>query len=132
MHNRGREIYTCTCGDRYTETIPAKGHSWVKGETVAPTENEKGYTIYTCASCGETKKDDYTDPIGHRHGYTLHQQRLQLAKLTAKKVYTCSCGEKYTETILDRSQQSAWIIDKGGYCDRKWLKSTLSVQPAAR
>lgn len=59
----------------------------VKGETVAPTENEKGYTIYTCASCGETKKDDYTDPIGHRHRYTL----------TSTKAATCEAdGERYT------------------------------------
>lgn len=121
----GERIYTCTCGDKYTETIPAKGHSWVKGETVAPTENEKGYTIYTCASCGETKKDDYTDPIGHRHSYTLTSTKAATCETDGEKVYTCSCGEKYTETIpATGHSESAWIIDKAATATENGSKHT--------
>ena len=121
----GEKIYTCTCGDRYTETIPAKGHSWVKGETVAPTENEKGYTIYTCASCGETKKDDYTDPIGHRHSYTLTSTKAATCEADGEKVYTCSCGEKYTETIpATGHSESTWIIDKAATATENGSKHT--------
>ena len=121
----GERIYTCTCGDKYIEAIPAKGHSWVKGETVAPTENEKGYTIYTCASCGETKKDDYTDPIGHRHSYTLTSTKAATCEADGEKVYTCSCGEKYTETIpATGHSESTWIIDKAATATENGSKHT--------
>lgn len=62
----GSKTYTCSkCNDTYTETIPALGHNWVKGETVATTYEAdgttvktRGYTLYTCSRCGE-KYFDY-------------------------------------------------------------------------
>lgn len=36
-------------------------HSWVKGNTVAPTCTEKGYTVYTCSVCGATENRDFVD-----------------------------------------------------------------------
>ena len=38
----GTIVYTCTCGDSYTETIPATGHDYVDG---------------TCGNCGEADPD---------------------------------------------------------------------------
>lgn len=57
----GVRTYTCSCGSSYTETIPAKGHSYVN-KVVAPTTTEKGYTIHTCSVCGNSYKDTYVDP----------------------------------------------------------------------
>ena len=39
-------------------TVPAKGHKWDSGKvTVAPTDTKTGVKVYTCAVCGETKKE---------------------------------------------------------------------------
>lgn len=84
----GVKTYTCTasgCGATYTETIAAKGHSWVAatcttpktcsvcGATegsalghsytdviTAPTETSGGYTTHTCSRCGHSYIDSYT------------------------------------------------------------------------
>ena len=42
-------------------------HNFVKGEVVAPTCMERGYTVYTCSACGSTENREYTDPAGHTY-----------------------------------------------------------------
>lgn len=61
----GVTTYTCSlCGDIYTESIPATGHSWAVKETVQTSYDEdgtllqQGYTIYKCSVCGEEYKDE--------------------------------------------------------------------------
>ena len=47
--------YTCSvCGDTYTVSVEATGHSYEATETVGATETEDGYIIYTCSACGDT------------------------------------------------------------------------------
>ena len=55
----GVRTYTCSCGDSYTETIPATGHSYVSKVTKAATTTEEGIMTYTCSKCGHS----YTQPI---------------------------------------------------------------------
>lgn len=55
----GVRTYTCSCGDSYTENIPATGHSYVSKVTKAATTTEEGIMTYTCAKCGHS----YTQPI---------------------------------------------------------------------
>lgn len=47
----GVKTYTCSCGDTYTEAIPANvnAHSWDKGVV------EGNITTYTCDTCGTTR-----------------------------------------------------------------------------
>ena len=60
----GVRTYTCSCGDSYTENIPATGHSWgikTQVQTEYDENGEKltdGYTIYKCTVCGEEYKED--------------------------------------------------------------------------
>ncbi len=52
----GSKIYTCVCGDAYTEAIDALGHAW--GEWVVakePTYTEWGEESRTCSRCGKTE-----------------------------------------------------------------------------
>ncbi|MCD7927952.1 MAG: S-layer homology domain-containing protein, partial [Oscillospiraceae bacterium] len=51
--------YTCSCGDSYTETIPATGeHTWDSGTvTLKATRYTTGVTTYTCTLCGATKTE---------------------------------------------------------------------------
>ena len=55
----GVRTYTCSCGDSYTEIIPATGHSYVSKVTKAATTTEEGIMTYTCTKCGHS----YTQPI---------------------------------------------------------------------
>jgi len=59
----GYTIYTCACGDSYQgDQVKAMGHEY-KQKTVEPTETKQGYTKHTCVYCGDSYKDNYTDPI---------------------------------------------------------------------
>ena len=55
----GVRTYTCSCGDSYTESIPATGHSYASKVTKAATTTEEGIMTYTCSKCGHS----YTQPI---------------------------------------------------------------------
>ena len=55
----GVRTYTCSCGDSYTENIPATGHSYVSKVAKAATTTEEGIMTYTCSKCGHS----YTQPI---------------------------------------------------------------------
>ncbi len=56
----GEKTYTCSvCGDKYTEKIPALGHSY-QTSVVKPTYSAKGYTLHKCKNCGDSYKDNYT------------------------------------------------------------------------
>ena len=55
--------YTCSCGDTYEDSIPAKGHDFAAGEVVPPTLFSNGYTVYTCTRCGATENRDFTQLI---------------------------------------------------------------------
>lgn len=51
----GYILYTCSgCGESYTQTLPATGHSWGEWTIVTePTEEEEGARVRTCLVCGE-------------------------------------------------------------------------------
>ena len=63
-------VYCTVCKEeisRVSKTIPALGHDFsVKGETVAPTETEEGYTIYQCSRCDATEHRDIVPATGHK------------------------------------------------------------------
>jgi len=64
----GKATFKCTlCGESYDEELPALGHSYSYTSTVAPTESEQGYDIYTCSDCGLTMNQNYTQPTGYNY-----------------------------------------------------------------
>ena len=92
----GSITYHCTtCGDSYTETIPASGHSY-ESVTTAPTCTEGGYTTHTCAACGDTYTDGEVAATGHSYESVTNDATCTADGAT---VYTCSCGDSYIETI---------------------------------
>ncbi|MGN0245626.1 MAG: hypothetical protein ACI4DK_06650, partial [Lachnospiraceae bacterium] len=50
----GVVIYSCSCGDSYTEFIPALGHHYVSRVTKQPTTGSEGVMTYTCDRCGHS------------------------------------------------------------------------------
>ncbi len=95
----GYVTYRCSCGDSYTETIPAIGHDYDNGKvtTTAGCESE-GVKTFTCANCGDT----YTESIPAT-GHDYDNGKVTAAagcESEGVKTFTCAnCGDTYTESI---------------------------------
>ena len=97
----GTRTYKCSCGDSYTEAIPATGHSFgaytYNGDA---TEAADGTETAACTICGA--KDTRTaagTKIAHVHNYTAVVTKAATCAEEGVKTYTCSCGSSYTEPI---------------------------------
>ena len=103
IYEKGTKTFTCTsCGATYTEDIPMVEKTWHKGNTVAPTCTEKGYTIYICdQDSALTEKRDYTNALGHAWD-TGTVTTAATCTTAGVKTYTCTrngCNETKTEEI---------------------------------
>lgn len=101
IYETGIMTYTCKdCGATRTETIPLVEKTWHKGDTIAPTCNDKGYTIYVCDQDKNlTEKRDYVDALGHDWDAGVVTKEPTCDE-TGVKVYTCSRdGATKTEVI---------------------------------
>ena len=59
----GYTLHECACGASYKDgQTAALGHSYVD-TVIAPTTSSQGYTEHTCSRCGDSYKDNYTDPV---------------------------------------------------------------------
>ncbi|MBD5089144.1 MAG: hypothetical protein HDT30_10115 [Clostridiales bacterium] len=98
---KGIATYSCSCGDSYTESIPALNHSYASEVTKEPTTTEEGVRTYTCIRCGNS----YTDTISklpeeeHKHSYSSQVTKEPTCKEEGIRTYSCSCGDSYTESI---------------------------------
>ena len=93
----GIRTYSCSCGDNYTETIPATGHKYVV-TTIEPTATSMGYDKHTCTICNYSFKDNYTDKL-HTHSYTSKITKEPTCTADGIRTYSCSCGDTYAEII---------------------------------
>ena len=93
----GVTTYRCeTCGDTYTETTPATGHSYTAAVTT-PTCTEKGYTTYTCTVCGDHYTANEVAARGHDYAETTVPATCTE---NGSVTHTCTrCGNSYTETL---------------------------------
>ena len=101
IYETGIMTYTCKdCGATRTETIPLVEKTWHKGNTIAPTCDDKGYTIYVCDQDENlTEKRDYVDALGHDWDAGVVTKEPTCDE-TGVKVYTCSRdGATKTEVI---------------------------------
>lgn len=73
-------------------------HNFIKGEVVEATCTTDGYTVYNC-SCGETKKSDIVEKLGHSYGeFVVTVEPTSTTSGVREKVCT-RCSDKITETI---------------------------------
>lgn len=101
IYETGIMTYTCKdCGATRTEIIPLVEKTWHKGDTIAPTCEDKGYTIYVCDQDENlTEKRDYVDALGHDWDAGKVTKEPTCDE-TGVKVYTCSRdGTTKTEVI---------------------------------
>ena len=105
------KVIRCTvCGHVHSTehvTVDALGHTYVKGETVAPTCNAEGYTVYTCSACGDSYHGDITPakhslvavetkaPTCTEYGYTVYG--CEHCDHTEIGSYEAALGHDYSE-----------------------------------
>ena len=76
-------------------------HDYEATQTFAATCTEQGYTVYTCANCG----DSYTDNFVAAKGHTF-QDIIVPATCTHKGYVThfcTTCGYEYSDTFVDET-----------------------------
>ena len=97
---KGTKTYSCSCGDSYSEEIPALGHDYSSKITKEATETAEGIRTYTCSKC----QDSYTEtipklPASHKHSYSSSVSKQPSCTEKGTKTYSCSCGDTYSEEI---------------------------------
>ena len=107
----GYETYACTvCGNTYTVSLPAPGHSY-EAVVVAPTCEDMGYTLYTCARCDRSYKDNFVGALGHKYGEWTTTAQPTCDKNGDKQAVCVVCnmtvsepipalGHTYTESVV--------------------------------
>lgn len=86
-------VYDCSrCNYSLVSTAEGYGHNYVASIT-EPTCTSGGYTIFTCSNCGDSYKDNITQPLGHN--YSVAQNSSCTGGTTT---YKCArCGHSYSE-----------------------------------
>lgn len=130
----GITIFICSCGDSYTETILATGHSWGEWITVTqPTANSTGVAFRDCKNCGEaeTKTLDKL-PAAHVHSYTTVTVAATCTT-DGSITKTCSCGDVIKETIPAAHSWAHHHEDEVGHydvyirCSCGWSSTPYSI-----
>ena len=106
----GKRIYTCTCGDKYTETIPATGHSesaWIIDKAATATENGSKHT--ECTTCGKVIKTEVIPATGE----VSDKKETVIFTGSAK---TSGWGQAITlSTTKEGGSFDSSVIEKDGY-----------------
>ena len=144
----GIMLHTCTvCGNTKEEIIPALTAEIVSQETVAPTCEEKGYTLVTYSD-GSTRKIDYVDALGHDFGgvYTrvegTHTHSQDCQRENCDEVEITECHLEVNGVLTDGSyyysctkcgewEEPVIITDKEVYAAGEDIIITIHPQYAA-
>lgn len=128
IYGKGVKTFTCTsCGTTYTEDIPMVEKTWHKGNTVAPTCTEQGYTVYICdQNSALTEKRDYTNALGHAWdaGTVTKAATCEAAGVKTYKCLNSGCTETKTEEIAALGHK--WdngVVTKAPTCTEDGVKT---------
>ncbi len=117
----GIKTFTCSCGNSYTETIKATGHSEVTVAGKAATCTATGLTDgKKCSVCGEVTVAQ-TEIAAKGHSYTSSLQAPTCTE-AGVRTYTCStCGDSYTESVAAAGHTEETVAGKAATCTEKGL-----------
>jgi len=107
----GEQERTCSCGEKETQPIKAKGHVILSEGSKVPTCTEQGFTEgQTCSVCQEVLKQPESIPAkGHAWGNGVVTKE-PTATETGIRSFVCeNCGETKTETIPASTHTHSYI-----------------------
>ena len=99
----GRKIYTCACGDAYSETLKATGHKWGNWKIqTLPSTTANGKDVRTCSACSaqETKA---TGKLLSRNSFYTDKNNYYTAgevSIRPRAMYWSEDGCLYAECLV--------------------------------
>jgi len=94
LQEYGAKFVEITSKDFSPYSVKPTGHDYVAVVT-PPTCTERGYTTYTCSTCGDSYVDDYVDALDHDMSDWIVDQEATCTE-PGFTTYTCSaCGDSY-------------------------------------
>lgn len=119
----GEVVYTCVCGDSYSEIITATGHNYTLSKTEA-TCTADGKTFYTC-SCG----DSYIETVaasGHSWGeWKVYKEATTDAEGESRR--TCANCKEYESKSIAKlpAVENIFFNENNNYYDA----NAVSIKP---
>ncbi len=96
------DLYCTACGAKVESgrVIPASGHNWQESVIKQPTTSKEGLRRYTCRNCGASREEAIPKlpSEAHTHSYSVTETKAVSCTEAGIKVYSCSCGDSYTES----------------------------------
>ena len=98
----GELLYTCTCGDSYTESIPAKEHNWKHWEFLPmPTCTQEGAKVRYCWNCMSEEKET-VPATGHYFDEEVEYATQEADGKIYNRCVSCYAIEEGTEKVIPR------------------------------
>ena len=126
----GAQESVCTeCGDKISEVIPAKGHTWNDDFTTdkAATCTEEGAESIHCAVCGEIKEgsERTLEKIAHAYGEWVTVTDANCESEGLRKKACTVCGEEVKEEIPAKGHiwNDDYMTDKVATCTEEGSES---------
>lgn len=142
---RGEAIYNGIAYYDYKDfELPADPSYHHYEETVvAPTCEEKGYTIYTCKDCGYSYRDNYVPELGHNFNTQYGHDEINYEHWFVDTCYECGYSQIrdkimhqfVEEVIISPTEESDGLVRYTCYCGHSYdevlpmLNHTHSYQP---
>ena len=115
--NWGWNVFTCSCGDSYTENLTPFGHN-DEVSCIKPTLTQPGYIKYTCIRCGRVSiGDEIPMPVKSDDGW--YYCDMLPDEVTTDK-YEIGYNNIY-EVIQETSPGSDWVQGEFAYDD--WVNT---------
>lgn len=111
----GYTAHICTCGESYTDSkVPATGHRYGEWKTVKePTVAATGTAERVCTVCANKETKTLGKQIdNHTHSYSAKTAREATCSTEGVKVFTCTCGDRYTEAIAKTAHKYTTTVKK--------------------
>lgn len=108
----GLKEYTCArCGETYTETLKAHGHSYAVTDSKDPTCGEAGYQIQECGYCHD-RRTVRQPALGHKWGEWIIETAATATTEGTRYRVCRRCGTKQTDTIPKLDHTCEYSIPK--------------------
>lgn len=103
----GSITYKCSnCEAAYSEEIEKLEHEYKVTSTIEATCTGGGYSIETCKYCGDTKKVDETEALGHDDGEWIVIKEAELGVAGSKELQCTAC-----DAVLDTEEIEMLLTD---------------------